>query len=136
MIVSLPILGLVAALHTPLPLALGQAAETPQIIRGPRRARPEPKPAPEPQEACRSCAVEAERTRELDAREARLRAREQELSAREKSQEDAARKQGEAETARKKQEEAEAAKRRKALEKHSRELQQEFKNAADALGGF
>ena len=126
MTVSLPLLALAAALQSPLPAVLAQAAETPQIIRGPRRARPEAKTAPEPQKACSSCAVEAERTRELDAREAHLRAREQELSAREKSQADAARKQGE----------AEAARRQKALEKHSRELQEEFRNAADALGGF
>jgi hypothetical protein len=132
MTVSLPLLALAAALQSPLPAVLAQAAETPQVLRGPKRARTDAKPAAEPQKPCGSCAVDADRKRDLNAREARLRAREEELSAREKSHEDAARKkkQDEADA------EAEAAKRRRALEKHAREVQEEFRNAADALGGF
>ena len=124
MTVTLPLLAVVAAL---------QSTEAPQVIRS-RSTRTAAKA--EPPKGCTTCAADAARAKALDAREARVHAREQELSAREKSAEEAARSRGEDDAARKKKQSAEAAKRQKQLEQLSGDVQDGFKNAADALGGF
>lgn len=118
MTVTLPLLAVVAAL---------QSTEAPQVIRS--RSTPRTAPKAEAQKGCTSCGKDSARTKELEARE-------QEVSAREKSAEESARKQGEDDAARKKKDAAEAAKRQKQLEQLSGDVQDEFKNAADALGGF